>query len=303
MEKSNSDRTLLAAFLISTFLVGLNAIGVRFTVLEIAPFWGATLRFIPASLLLFLLVFLLKLPLPRGRALLGTVLFGALNFGASYAFLYYGLSLVKPGMGSVILALVPLFTLILATLHRQETFRWRSLLGALIALGGIAVVFREQLQTHVPLPGLLAMVAGAVCIAEANVIAKGFPKSHPITTNAVGMAVGSIILFLMTLLFHEKMVLPVQTTTWLALIYLILFGSCAAFILFLYVLKRWPASNMAYQFVLMPFVALTASAWLAGEILNPILLAGAALVLLGVAVGVLIPSRRHRLVEQPSAVK
>lgn len=46
----------------------------------------------------------------------------------------------------------------------------------------------------------------------------------------------------------------------------------------------------------MPFVTLAASAWLAGERVNPILIAGAGLVLLGVFFGVLY-SPRKRVVE------
>ncbi len=215
-----------------------------------------------------------------------------MNFGASFAFIYIGLSKVQPGLAQVILALVPLFTLFFAIAHRQENFRWRALLGALLAVAGVALVFWEQLRMNVPVLYLLAVVLGAVCIAEAGVIAKGFPKSHPITTNAVGMATGALILFLMTLLGHENLVLPVKPGTWAALIYLILIGSCAVFILFLYVLKRWPASTISYQFVLLPFVTFTASAWLDHESLNPILLAGAALVLAGVFFGAFSSPRK-----------
>ena len=86
MKTSEINNLPLMAFFFSVLLVGLNAIGVRYTVLELSPFWGATLRFAPASLLLFLLVFLLKLPLPKGRGLLGSMIYGALNFGGSYAF-------------------------------------------------------------------------------------------------------------------------------------------------------------------------------------------------------------------------
>src|SRR5512136_326636 len=108
MRKFLQDHWPHAAFLLIVLLGGFNAIGVRYTVLELPPFWGATLRFVPAAVILLLLVFFMKLPLPRGRALLGAILFGALNFGGSYALIYYGLRNVQPGMGQVILALVPL---------------------------------------------------------------------------------------------------------------------------------------------------------------------------------------------------
>src|SRR5512133_1962111 len=158
MEKSDNNHWPFMAFLLSTLLFGFNAIGVRYVVAELPPFWGAALRFAPAGLILFVIVFFLKLPLPKGRSLLGAILFGVVNFGASYAFLYTGLEKVKPGMTQVILALVPLFTLIFAILHHQESFRWNAMLGAVLALAGIAIVFREQLQENVPIFSLLAVM-------------------------------------------------------------------------------------------------------------------------------------------------
>jgi drug/metabolite transporter (DMT)-like permease len=299
MKKFLSDHWPHAAFLLIIFLGGFNAIGVRYTVLELPPFWGAALRFAPAALLFFLFVILLKLPLPRGKALLGAILFGALNFGFSYAFIYYAVQKVQPGMAQVILALMPLFTLIFAVSHRQEKFRWLGLLGALLAFGGIAVVFWEQVRTNVPLFSLLAVVLGAACIAEAGVVVKLFPKSHPITTNAIGMLSGSIILFAMSLLFHEKWLLPVKTATWTALLFLILFGSGLAFFLVLKLLKLWSASTVSYAFVLFPFVSLTASSRLSHESLSPILLAGAALVLTGAVIGIISPRKKLLLQPEP----
>lgn len=286
------------AYLAVVLLMGFNPIGVHYTVLELPPFWGAMLRFAPASLIMFLLVFILRLPLPRGKTLRGAMIFGALNFGLSYALLYYGLKSVQPGMATVLLSLVPLFTLLFAILHRQERFRWRALAGSLLALTGIVVVFQEQLRFHVPLFSMLAVILGAVCLAEASVIVKSYPKSHPVTTNAVGMAVGAIIQFSASLIWQEKWSLPVRPVTWLALTFLILFGSCLAFILVLFVLKHWPASTVSYQFVLMPFVSVTASALLDKEILNPILLVGAVLVLSGVFFGVIYTPRKPLPVEE-----
>jgi len=297
MKTSVSSHFPLVAFIISVLLVGFNAIGVRFTVLELSPFWSATLRFAPAAIILFILVFLLKLPIPKGRGLLGSMIYGALNFGGGYAFIYYGLGKVQPGMAQVILALVPLFTLIFAILHHQEFFRWRAILGTLLAAGGIALVFGEQLKTNVPVLSLLALVFGAIFISESSVIAKAFPTNHPITTNAIGMSMGVVILFVLSLIRHEPLILPIKTKTWISLAYLILFGSCIAFILFLYVLKNWTASGLSYQFVFLPFVTLSASALLSGEKLNSILIIGAVLVLLGVYIGVLYKPKKS--VEQP----
>ena len=231
MKKWFLDHLPFAAFILSILLGGLNIIGVHYTVLELPPFWGAFLRLGPASIILFMLVFLLKLPFPRGRALLGAILFGVLNFGLSYAFVYYGLRKVQPGTAQVIFALVPLFTIPLAIMHHQESFRMRATLGALLAAGGIAIVCQDEVSLKVAILPLAAVILGAACLAEGGVVAKGLSNIHPIATGAIGMATGSGILFLMSTLSHENHILPVRPMTWISLIYLVLIGSCVVFVL------------------------------------------------------------------------
>lgn len=299
MKNTNRNFLPIAAFILTILLVGFNAIGVRYTVRELPPFWGAALRFGPAALLLFLLVLIFKLPIPRGKALIGAAFYGLLNFGVCYAFLYYGIKQVQPGLAQVLLALSPLFTVFLTVVHHQESFRWQALFGSLLSVGGIVMVFHEQMKVNVPVLSLLALIAGAICFSEAGVFVKGLKQSHPITTNAIGMLSGFLLLLGLSFITGEKHVLPVLPATWEALGFLIVFGSCAAFILAVYTLKHLKASTVSYQFVLLPFVTLAASAWLAGEQLTPILFAGAGLVLLGVIVGAFFSSQKRAAEHTP----
>ena len=117
-------RLTLAAFVISTILGGGNAIAVRFSNVELPPFFGAAIRFAIASVLLFLFVFYRRLPLPKRRALMGVLIFGTLQLGINCALMYWSLLEVPAGMFQVILVLVPLLTFFFATIHRQETFQW-----------------------------------------------------------------------------------------------------------------------------------------------------------------------------------
>ena len=61
MEFRPAEMKLYGAFFVGVIFGGLNAIGIRFVVAELPPFWGATLRFAPAALLLFGLAFILRL--------------------------------------------------------------------------------------------------------------------------------------------------------------------------------------------------------------------------------------------------
>jgi drug/metabolite transporter (DMT)-like permease len=283
-DATSPGRLTLAAFLAMTLIGGSNAVAVRFSNEELAPFWGAALRFAAAALLLAGWVALRGVPVPRGRALVGAAVYGVLNFGLSYALVYYALVDAPAGPAQLVLAIVPLLTVLLATVQGVERFRWRGLLGAVIAAGGIAIVFGDQLGAAVPLLSLLMLVAAAVCIAEVGVAIKWFPRVDAAMLNTLGMAIGAVMLFVFALLAREPLALPRLPVTWAVLAYLVL-GSVVLFMLVLYVLNRWTASATSYSFLLLPLVSLGLAALLRGEPIRTGFLAGGALVLLGVYVG------------------
>lgn len=285
------DRLTLALFAVIVTLGGLNFVAVRFSNQELPPFWGAGLRFGLAAVLLFALTAALRLPLPRGKALGGAVLYGALAFGATYAFGYYALVRIPAGVASLVVASVPVLALLLAVAHRLETFQWRKLMAGLLAMSGIAVIFVQPGVEAVPFASLLAMLAGASCMAESSIVAKLFPTTHPVTTNAVGAAVGSGILLVVSVAAGEERLLPATVAARAALVYLVVLGTFTLFMLFLFVLKRWTVSAISYQFVLFPLVAISVSAWLEREPISPNMLLGGALVLTSVYLGVLARPR------------
>jgi len=242
---------------------------------------------------LLVVMAVLRLPFPRGRALTGALLYGALNFGAAFALAYYALVRLHAGLGQTLLALVPLATLLLAVAQHQERLRLAAVIGTLLALVGVAVISQGPMGASVPLGSLLAALASAVCIAQAAVLVRRFPAVHPVTMNAVGMATGAALLVAGSLLTGEPRPLPQRATTWAAVAYLVVVGSVVVFVLYLVVLRYWAASRAAYAFVLIPFVTVVLSAWLDDEPLGPGLLLGGLLVLAGVYVGALRPTDRR----------
>jgi len=244
----------LAAFALFVIVGGGASVAIRYTYGELPVFWGATARFLVAAAIFWGLAWGKKIPLPRGRALVGAALFGALSVGASFIFIYYGLTKVPASLYQTIIAVVPLLTLIFAVLHGLEKLHRRGLIGAILAVVGIGVAFGGSISGAISLSHLLAIIAGAACLAEAGIVAKRFPRSHPIATNAVAMTVGAVMLGVVSLFNGEAWVLPTGITTWLAFGYIVLGASVIAYLLFLFVLGRWTASATSYAFVLFPLV-------------------------------------------------
>jgi drug/metabolite transporter (DMT)-like permease len=286
------DRATAAAFGALVILVGANLVAVRFSNRELAPFWGAGTRFVLAAILFAALVAARRIGLPRGTALAGAVLFGALDIAAFFALGYWGLVHVPASQAAVIGALLPLVTLFLAVAHGLERLGWRALAGGVIAVAGVAVVSLEQASGDVPLASVLALLAGVVCGAEASIIIKRLPASDPFATNAVAMAVGAVLLLSLSVASGEPRATPMQGATWAAFAYLVSLGTVGVFVLYLFILQHWDASAVAYCFVLAPFVSIALGSWLLGESVTLVAAVGAALVLVGVYVGALAPKHR-----------
>lgn len=288
------DRSTLPVFVLLIIVGGSNAVAVRFSHQALPPFWGATSRFALAALLFWAIALARRIEIPRGRGFYGTMLYGTLSVGASYAFLYWGLLEVQAGLAMVIAATVPLLTLFFARLHRIEPFRWRALGGALIALAGIALAVGEQLGSTVPLTSFLSLLAGSICIAEATAFFKLLPKVHPIATNAIAVTTGALILTAVSLIAGEQWVSPFSPEAAPAYLYLVLVGTVTLFYLYLYVLNRWSASGTSYAFLLFPISTVTIGVLVADEQVSVRFLIGGAIVMLGVWLGAFRSARRKR---------
>ncbi len=284
---TQSDRVALAAFLVVSVLAGGNAVGIRFSNRELDPLWGAGLRFAGAALILLVAMFVLKLPMPRNRNLYGSVLFGLLFFAAAFALAYYGFQELHAGFGQILLALVPLLTLLLAVLERQEAFRWAAAGGGGLALVGVVVMSQGALGESIPILSMLALVGSAICFAQAGIVAAWLREVHPISMNALGMAAATVVLIGLSFLTGETHVLPGAAATWLALGYLIVIGSVVVFVLTVFVIKQWGPTRAAYMFVLIPIFTVAYSIWLLDEPVGWELVLGGILVLAGVYVGAL----------------
>lgn len=288
------DGKTYAAFAGAVLIGGANFIAVSFSNKELPPFFGATFRFALASVLYFLIARARRVPRPARRSIAGAMLYGLLGFGAAYALLYYALVGLAAGTVSVIMAAVPLFTLVIAVLLGQERFAMRALFAGLLAIAGIAVLSLGSLGGDVESSYILAAILAAITTSASSVVAKALPDVHPVNMNAFGMGAGSILLAAGSLAFDEPWPLPQASQTWMAVIWLVIFGSIGLFQLFLFVIKRLMASATVYAITAMPLVAVVLGALLLDQPITVEVLSGGALVLTAVFVGAISGKRSRK---------
>jgi drug/metabolite transporter (DMT)-like permease len=265
---------------------------VRISYSELAPFWMGLARFGSGAIVFWVLALYKGLQVPKGRALVGAVLYGTLGVGISFVLMAWGLVKTSASLAAILMAMVPLVTVFLSAFQGVESITGRGLFGSLIAVTGTAITVGGVSSMDLSLPHVGAILLGTVFLAQSGVIIKRFPPNPPIMTNAVAMTVGAIILGIASLLTGEKWLIPSQLSTWTALSYLVIFVTILAFMFYLRVLNNWTASGASYGFVIIPLITVVVAAVLTEELISVNFLIGAVLVLTGVLVGALLPGKK-----------
>ncbi|HUS67508.1 MAG TPA: DMT family transporter [Kofleriaceae bacterium] len=269
------------AFTFVVVLFGLNFPIMRVCNRFIPPFYGAGLRFGIAAVLLVTFVLVRKIPWPKGKALTAAVLWGLIAYGGAFGCLFFALSMMNAAPVAVLFATAPLFTAIFMTVLGVEKLTVRKLLGSGAAVVGSAWIYRQGLTIDVrPLPFLLS-VGGAACAGLSAVILKRAPRSHPLSTNAVGCVVGGGVLLLLAAVTGSFGKARWEPNAIAALAWVSVMGTAVGFSLVTWLILHWSPLKVNYQSVLSPLVAAVSSTLLLGEPLRPDLMVGAVAVLAG----------------------
>jgi len=251
----------------------------------LAPIWAATLRLTLAALLLAAWTRARGRALPRGPALRAALGFGVMQFGVNLPLLYWGERLVPSGLSAVVYATIPLSSALLTRAFGLERLTPAKVTGALVALGGVAVLFSSTLQTHATPLGLGAIFIGATAASLGTVLLKRGPKQDPFGANAVGCAIGAAISAALSVALGEDHTLPTTLGAAWPVLYLTIGGSLGAYVLMSWLVNHWPVTRTAYVTVIVPVIALVLGAVVRDERLTTTSLAGAALVMAGLLVG------------------
>jgi drug/metabolite transporter (DMT)-like permease len=287
VDRAVDAEATVPAFAVLVVLIGTNLVAIRIGNRELAPFWHAGFRFTLAAGLFWLIALVRRAPRPSPSASIGAAAYGLLSFAAFFGFVYAGLVGASVGIATTTLALGPLITLGLAAAIGLERVRPSAVIGALIAFGGIAVMYASALSGNVPTHSLVLLVAAAASFAAGGLVVKRTPPIDPVVLNAIATTVGAIALVGLSVVAREPLAIPKRPETWIAFLYLVVPGTLLTFGLLVYLLRRWPASRVAYQFVLSPIVAIGLAALLLQEPIEPAVILGTGLVILGVWLGAL----------------
>jgi len=255
---------------------------------EVPPLYFATLRY----LLAFGVLAVASLIRPRHgqvdsggpatpkRALL---LAGICGYTIAQGFQYVGLYFLPALSTAFILTFSPIFVLVIGVVFLGEGAGRAGLGGLLVALTGAFVFFYGRLTLAGDLFGVLITVVSGVGWAAYVILARGLQSRRRMDTlwlTTATMGVGAAGLVLLTLLEGTYSPLSLQNTVFV--IWLATANTAVAFFLWNWALTSIPAYHLTVlQNIMLVEIAAFSFVFL-GEALTPLMVAGMALVLVGV---------------------
>jgi drug/metabolite transporter (DMT)-like permease len=272
---------------------------------DLPPLTFAGIRFVIGCAILFAIIRIRGIQLPRARGDWGLLaVTGILSFGLNYGLVFWGEQHITSGLAALLQATLPAFGLVFAHFHLPgERLSWTKIGGVVLGVCGVAVVFSNQLAIagRQALAGCIALILSAAFAAYSNVLVKAYGKK----LNPAIMAAGQMFFGLLLLL---AVGLPLEGNPFrfhwtpmavIALLYLAVVGSVIAFMLYYWLVLNMDVTKSMLIALVTPVVAVILGMLVLDEEFGWRTLAGGAMIMLGIA---FIVVRRNRSVQPVESV-
>lgn len=299
-EKATASVAAIWLALVTVYLVwGSTYLAMRVMVQTLPPLVSMGVRFLAAATLLGALlaarhgasVLRVSRREAGAAAVVGLLLLVLGNGSVAVA-----VQTVPSGLAALLVAATPLWLVLLraATSDRPGL---ATLLGTALGFGGIALLALPGSRTEgVQTWGVVLIIVATVCWAIGSFSAPRLPlPGNPFVATVWEMLCGGLAMLAVGIASGElRGFAPAEVSaqSWLALTYLVVFGSMVAFTAYVWLLHNAPLSLTATYAYVNPVVAVLLGWLILAEPVTGVILAGGAVVVLGVAL--VVSSERPR---------
>ena len=269
---SHASKSRLALGFAAVYIFwGSTYLGIRFAVASLPPLFMAGTRHVIAGLLLYILMRRLGAPRPTLQHWKSAGLLGVLLLLGGNGLVSVAEQTVPSGIAALTVAAVPFWMVLLNAADQKSAPRPSVLAGLVIGLVGLGILVLPSGGAHDPVNpvGVAMLLVATISWAVGSLYAHKAPlPSSTFLGIAMEMFAGGVALWIASFLSGEGGALHLASVTlksWLALGYLVVFGSLVGFSAYVWLLKHTtPARASTYAFV-NPVIAVFLGWALAGE--------------------------------------
>jgi drug/metabolite transporter (DMT)-like permease len=256
-------RTTLIAYLCLAgicLLWGTTYLVLRIGVMHFPPFLFAAIRQTIAGAVLFALLIGTGRPFPAKEVLYRQMTAGFLMITLGNGLVSWAEVRIPSSIAAIICSIIPVWIILLnLTVNRSEYPNLLIILGVLLGLGGIVLVFGENLEEFaerryflgilLTFAATLAWSAGSIQTKKSNAV------SDPLMNAALQMLLGGLLSFPISAGVDDWKGIVWSREATFSMIYLIVFGSIIAYAMYAYALTHLPVTITSMYSYVNPLVA------------------------------------------------
>lgn len=270
------------------FLWGTAMVAMKGVLPQTTPLFVASVRLLPAGLLILLFTTWQGRPQPRSwKAWLSIAIFAVVDGILFQGFLAEGLTRTGAGLGSVMIDSQPLAVAILSLWLFQDRIGFWGWLGLVIGVGGISLIGLPDelilngfnLETagmawgvdRLFQSGEWLMLLASLSMAVGTVLVRWVCRHcDPVVATGWHMILAGVPLLAVSLGLESGQWTQLGSYDWLALGYSTIFGSAIAYGLFFYFASSGSLTSLSSLTFLTPVFALLFGNLFLGEVLSPV---------------------------------
>ena len=290
---SKSQMTWLSLW--TVYLIwGSTYFAIAYVIESMPPLLAMGIRFLIAGLLLALIISFrqgvgeLKIPRAERRS---SLLMGFLLLGFGIGTVSIAQAYVPSGIVALIIAALPLWIAIFRTISGERLAK-TSWLGLAIGFAGVALLLKpgsispvSEIENSKLFLFMLLVLLGNIGWALGTFLAPRFPlPKNTLIFTAYEMLAGGASLTLAGFIKGESIsdFLDATSWSWLWFVYLIIFGSIAAYSAYLWLVANAPVSLTATYAYVNPIIAVALGAIFLDELITGAYAIGGLIILIGV---------------------
>jgi drug/metabolite transporter (DMT)-like permease len=245
-------------------------VGAKYGLPYADPFAFLSIRVLIAAILLFVVVYFLKMPVYIGKS--GIARSSIIGFFLHACYLggvFYSISQGLPaGVAAVVTSLQPVLVSLLAVRVLGERLRKSQIAGLLLGLCGVILVLGPSINSHIPIAGVIAIVVALIGSTTATLLQKRLGSDIPLVAGTAYQYLFTGIVLGVIALATGKTHITWNTDFTLAFVWLVLVLSVGAILLLLWLLNSGSAASVSSLFYLVPPATAIEAFYLFGEKVN-----------------------------------
>ncbi|HEX7714253.1 MAG TPA: DMT family transporter [Bacillota bacterium] len=253
------------------------------------PLTLGALRFILAAWLLAILLWMQRGFIRPTRNDLGSLLMsGILGITMYFSMENYGVKLATAADASLIVAAYPAITMVLEMVFYRVSISRVRFLGVGLAMFGLYLIIRESTNIGGPyrLLGDVILAATGIVWSFYNFITRKIANKYPTILITFYQTLAGAVAFIPLALAERKQWRMPGPDSLFALLYLGLFCSVAAFLLYAYGLRKMASSSAVTLMNLVPVFGVCFSVLLLHESISIVQVLGGLIVIAGIILGI-----------------